>query len=324
MQKLYALFIVFLLLSSCEKSKDTITLVESSGRINHLLVVMNNQDWEGRLGDSLRNILAEPVLGLPQEEAQFSVNQVDPGAFSSLFKRTRNVLYIDLADKDAFYQSLNSYAAPQTILTILGADMDSLLKSLEEHKAEIIQVFKKQDLALYQKKITANHWSSKKINTMKNLGFTMDIPQSYNEVDDSGDFLWYRYNFTKGMLNLIAYEFPVKDASEFTPQRIIKVRDSIGRIHIPGQFENTHMKTEPLYNPAARKIELDGRPAYEIRGLWIIKNDYMGGPFINYAIFDEPNNRVLVVEGFSYSPAVKKRDFVFEMEAILRTVNLTD
>ena len=48
----------------------------------------------------------------------------------------------------------------------------------------------------------------------------------------------------------------------------------------------------------------------------------MGGPFLSYTFKDTDNRRLIVVEGFSYSPGAKKRDFVFELEAILKTVKL--
>lgn len=322
MSKIYALVLVTFLLLSCNTKNEKLTLIDSSGRINNLLVVMNDQDWEGRLGDSVRAILAKPLVGLPQEEAQFSVNQVDPAAFSNLFKRTRNVLYIDYADTENYYKTTDAYSSPQTILTILGTDFDNLSEKISAHKHEIISVFKKQDLALYQSKITKDHWNPKNSKTMVDEGFTLKIPTTYNVVEDENGVLWYRYSFAKGMLNLLAYSFPIKDRSEFNPRNIIKKRDSIGRTHIPGQFENTYMKTEPLYNPMATKMKLNNKEAYEIRGLWIVHNDFMGGPFINYALLDEAKNRVVVVEGFSYSPATKKRDFVFEMEAILKTIEI--
>ena len=66
-------------------------LVSSSGRINAILIVINDEDWNGKIGDALKSIISEPVLGLPQEENQFSVTQVDPRTFNALFKRNRNI-----------------------------------------------------------------------------------------------------------------------------------------------------------------------------------------------------------------------------------------
>ncbi len=101
------LIVFILMISSCAKS-DKITLVDSTGRINHVLIVMNNEDWDGRVGDSLRQIIAQPLPGLPQEEYPFTVNQVDPITFNSLFKRNRNILFIgvDTLEHLLQYQSL--------------------------------------------------------------------------------------------------------------------------------------------------------------------------------------------------------------------------
>ncbi len=46
----------------------------------------------------------------------------------------------------------------------------------------------------------------------------------------------------------------------------------------------------------------------------------MAGPFVNYNIIDKKNNRIIVVEGFTYAPSVNKRDFIFELEAIAKSI----
>jgi len=51
-----------------------------------------------------------------------------------------------------------------------------------------------------------------------------------------------------------------------------------------------------------------------------VKNDYMLGPFINYSIIDRTNKRVLVLEGFCYAPSKEKRDLMFELESIIKSV----
>ena len=48
----------------------------------------------------------------------------------------------------------------------------------------------------------------------------------------------------------------------------------------------------------------------------------MSGPFINYWIEDKANNRYLIVEGFVFAPSVGKRDYVFELEAIIRSITI--
>jgi hypothetical protein len=47
------------------------------------------------------------------------------------------------------------------------------------------------------------------------------------------------------------------------------------------------MITEEAYSPYFFKIKLDGKLTYEMKGTWELRNDFMSGPFINYAILDE-------------------------------------
>ena len=85
MKTLLSIVLVSVFFISCNSKNTELTLKESNSRINHLTIVIENNLWKGQIGDSLREIIGAPVLGLPQEETQFTVNQVTPTAFSNLF-----------------------------------------------------------------------------------------------------------------------------------------------------------------------------------------------------------------------------------------------
>jgi uncharacterized protein DUF4837 len=313
---------LFLTLISCMKS-DKITLVDSSGSANHVLIVIKNSDWQGKIGDALRKVISKPVVGLPQDENQFSINHVPPRTFNSLFKRTRNILFVGIDTTKIFYMNSNIYAYPQKTLTILGENEEELIDNINSHEEEIISTFKESDLKIYQKKITKDFHKFKNIETFNKLKFTLKIPTSFNKVEDNGEFLWYRNNLDKGgLLNIIAYEIPNSNNRVINQELLNSFRDSIGKKFIPGQFDKTFFRTEPQYKPVTKEIVLSGEKTIESRGLWIVEGDYMGGPFVSYAIEDFKNNRLLVVTGFIYSPATKKRDYIFQLEAILKTVLL--
>jgi len=299
---------------------DKIIMLQSTGRINHVLVVIKNSDWDGEVGNAIRNIVTTPVEGLPQEENQFSINQVSPKAFNNLFKRTRNILFVGYDSITNFYSNKNIYANPQITLTILGKNKEDLINNINSHKDEFISVFKTNDLKLYQRKITKDHHKVKNTDTFNKHGFNLKIPKNYRKVEDTGDFVWYRYVMTKGLLNIVAYVVPYNFKDDINVSDILTIRDSIGEKYIPGQFENTYMMTEHLYESVFREATVSGKKAIETRGLWIVKNDFMGGPFLNYTFADRKNHQLIIIEGFSYSPSAKKRDFVFELEAILKTI----
>ena len=321
MKKLLLLTLCITLLTSCNND-GKITLKQSTGSWNSLLIVMNNTEWQGKPGDVLRDIIASPVLGLPQEENQFSVNQVSVKTFNSFFKVSRNILFVGYDTANSFTISKDLYSAPQVAMTILAKDEASLIALIEKHKEEIISVFKDADIKLAQKQLRKNIWKVDSLKTLKNMGVSLNIPKDFKLVDDTGDFLWFRNHIAKGSMNIIAYELPLSGDENEVENAIVSYRDTIGKKHIPGSKEGMYMITEVAYSPHIKKTELSGKPSFETRGKWEVKGDFMAGPFLNYTVIDKKNNRLVVFEGFTYAPSVKKRDYMFELEAILKTLKI--
>jgi hypothetical protein len=51
-----------------------------------------------------------------------------------------------------------------------------------------------------------------------------------------------------------------------------------------------------------------------------MRNGALGGPFVSLTRVDTVSRKVVVGEGFVYSPSADKRDLVRQMEAVLRTL----
>ena len=78
--------------------------------------------------------------------------------------------------------------------------------------------------------------------------------------------------------------------------------------------------TEKAFSPYVFPATVNDRKAVELRGTWEINGYPMAGPFLSYIINDKANNRKLVLEGFVFAPSTVKRDYIFELESILRSV----
>jgi hypothetical protein len=323
MKKLAVLFTVFTLLISCNSGNNKIVLQESSGRMNHLLIVMKNSAWKGDVGDAIRKIVTEPVVGLPQPEPLFDITQVPGKNFGSMFKATRSVLKLGIADRNSFNIATNVYAEPQKIITVTGKTKADLIKEIKKYGKSIIAAFKKEDILLVQRKVIKKYYPVASIITFKKHGYSLRIPKSYNKVEDTGDFIWYRYHLSGGnSMELISYTYPIKSENDTNGNNVVTKRDSIGKKHIPGAIKDSYMITEAAYTPHMFKTKIAGYPAIETRGKWEVKGVYMAGPFLNYSVIDKKNNRVIVVEGFTFAPSINKRDYMFELEAILKTLKI--
>jgi hypothetical protein len=155
----------------------------------------------------------------------------------------------------------------------------------------------------------------------KQFNADLQIPVGYHYVLQKPNFLWLKKEITSGNSSLLIYQLPLNALNKMKlVQSITKMRDSIGT-YIQGTEPDTPMLTEESYAPYFNKTKLDNKLTYETKGTWQLKNDFMSGPFINYALIDEPNNRILVLEGFCYSPSKEKRDLMHELEAIIKSIH---
>lgn len=320
------LFISFiLLLNSCAPKDAKPVMVQSNGQMNQVLVVMNHDLWNGLEGDELRKITNEEILGLPQPESQFRTTQIPTSAYKNMFLSQKNILFANIADTAIFNVRKDVYARPQIIITITAKDSESLIAELQSRKNQIIQTFKNSDLKAVQNRLRKKQFNKSNLITLDSLGIDLQIPITYKLVDDTGDFLWLRQHLKQGQSsNILIYELPINTIEDEEGQNINSVRDTIGKKYIPGQFEGSYYITEQAYTPHTFLVELEDKKTFETRGKWEVKNDFMAGPFLNYTIVDKANNRLIVLEGFTYAPATNKRDYMFEIEAILKTVKFKE
>jgi hypothetical protein len=156
------------------------------------------------------------------------------------------------------------------------------------------------------------------------LGISLNLPSIYKLGKREEGFIWIDREIQKGTMNILAYEMPLDNFQNDTTLvgDIVKMRDSIGQRFIPGPdlpTKKTYMVTQNAFAPYVFSTEIGGKEALEVRGIWEVHNYPMAGPFLTYIIRDEENNRNLVLEGFTFAPSTNKRDYMFELEAILKT-----
>ncbi|WP_333693558.1 DUF4837 family protein [Flavobacterium sp.] len=322
MKKLAFLGTLFLILISCNENKQETVLKESSGKINHLSVIIENKLWNGEVGDSIRRKFAAPVDGLPQEEPLFTIKQYEPQLFEGFMTNSRNILVVLKKEESGFELRKNEFAQPQNVAHISGTNVEQLVLQIERHADAIIKEFKKTEITENQRRISKSLLDDSKIKNK--LKASLKLPTAYRYIIEDEKFFWIRKELPSGNASLLAYEVPLNYFEKDTNivSRMVQMRDSIGQIHIQGTLPQTFMVTEASYAPYLFVTQLAGKKAYEMKGTWELKNDYMAGPFINYALKDEKNNRYLILEGFCYNPSQTKRDLMHELEAIIKSVKL--
>lgn len=322
---LYPLVFLSILFFSCENStgkRDTTYLPESVGAINGLQVVITNELWNGQVGEKIREYFAAPTDGLPQIEPLFSINQIQPENFTDFARSYRSFMYVSLTDTNAVTVKTNSYARPQIGAFIKGSSEENLVQLIDSNYQSIIHNFKMTEIKERQRRTRI---SLLKVDSLKErFGVSLQIPSAYRVASACDDFYWIRKDLkSNGSTNILIYEVPLNIIREDSSLigDIIRMRDTIGSSYLPVEDDALFI-TEEAFSPFLFTTEIDGKFAYETKGTWEVKDAYMAGPFLNYAIRDESNDRYLIIEGFTYAPSMEKRNLQFELESIIRSAKI--
>lgn len=309
---------------SCDDgaNKKSAYVPESSGNINHVTVVMPEKDWKASLGEKVKSELQEIYEGLPLDEPQFSLVYMNPKAFTGFARQNRNIIWFRKDSLEGFRLSQNQFARPQILATITGIDAESQAFYFQENtellKQTLIENERKEKLRRIMKSPTTENTLSTR------FGIELTYPSAYKTFKDTTNFVWIQKEVRKGHLNLIAYTLKENILEGSFNERILNIRDSIGKAYVPGRLDGSYQITERAFRPYFYRAIVDGKQAYLTKGTWEVANDYMAGPFVNYMIKDTLKNRILVVEGFVFAPTASKRDYMFELNTIINTLKQVD
>ena len=322
--KPFFILILLWLSFSCDDgaNKKSAYVPESSGKINHVTVVMPEKDWKASLGEKVKSELQEIYEGLPLDEPQFSLVYMNPKAFTGFARQNRYIIWFRKDSLEGFRLSQNQFARPQILATITGIDTESQAFYFQENtellKQTLIENERKEKLRRIMKSPTTE-------NTLfKRFGIELTYPSAYKTFKDTTNFVWIQKEVRKGHLNLIAYTLKENILEGSFNERILNIRDSIGKAYVPGRLDGSYQITERAFRPYFYRAIVDGKQAYLTKGTWEVANDYMAGPFVNYMIQDTLKNRILVLEGFVFAPTASKRDYMFELNTIISTLKQVD
>lgn len=316
--KLLLTLVVGAILISCSRGPRLMSNI--SGKVGEVVVVINKGDWESDPGISLRSILAADYPGLPQREPLFTLINIPENAFSSIFQTHRNIVIVkivpDLKEAKIIYQE-NVWSAPQIVVTISAptalAAADIINKEgtglsdaiLQAERDRIIQNSKR-----YEDK-------SLRITTTRIFGGSPYFPKGYNLRKRASDFIWISYETTYTNQGIFLYKYPYTDSTDFELESLINKRNEFMYRNVPGPLDNTYMTTNLLTDPSMRIAHSNKLNFIEIRGLWEVQNDFMGGPFVQHVFLDKTRQNIIVIEAFVYAPRYDKRNYLRQVESII-------
>jgi len=152
------------------------------------------------------------------------------------------------------------------------------------------------------------------------FGLTMTVPPGFAIARQKKDFIWVRYETPEISQGIIVYTFPYISDSTFTENYLVAKTDSVLEINVPGPTAGSYMAVEKQIDQVLNIFEHNKNYTVEMRGLWRLENDFMGGPFVTYYFENAALKKAYMVDVFIHAPGTKKKPEVRRLEALLATI----
>lgn len=313
-----------LLLGSCTKEQ---IFPQASGRPYEVLVVLDNQTWNAPAGRALFDILDTDVPCLPQSERSFHITQIEPKDLNANFSIFRNIIQVNI-DKTQYSRTgmrfmRNKFAMDQIVLTINSPSLEDFRQFCIDHKQEVIDFLTRSEMNRLIKELEKKYSKVTYDLAWQMFACRFHAPKELTSYKKGEQFFWTSNNTASGLENICMYSYPYEGPETFNKEYMIAKRDSIMKVNLPGEKPGMYMKTDSLCT-IIKPIVVHDRYAMEIRGLWYMENDCMGGPFVSHSRVDTETNSVIVVEGFVYAPEKMKRGLIRRLEGSLYTLQLPE
>jgi len=303
-----------------EKKSQRI-LVPSNGTHSELLLVMPDHLWQGEAGEAFRELYLADQDGLPQSEAYFDVNRVEPKDMNKMLRHTKSIMWVEPSDTSFVKMQKDLWARPQRIVRITAPSSKAITESIRASAKQIIGAFKQHDMGVIQSRLKKSSYAYTHEN-MKKMGIkSMLMHKGFDPTLDKEGLKIFATKTVRTVQYVLVSERPMTEGL-VSVDDVIAHRDSLGKHYFEGTYEGSYMTTETIIPPTISNTEISGMFALETRGLWRMEGDFMGGPFLSYTIYDEKNDRILTIESLLYGPTAQKRNVVLEMEAMMRSIKL--
>ncbi|MDY6800025.1 MAG: DUF4837 family protein [Bacteroidota bacterium] len=325
MKKIVFLLIpLIIVIESCKDKDPSSSLPNVTGRAGEVVLVIDNDYWNSAIGLEFKKLFQTSCPVLPQEEPMFDLARISHSAFTSIFRthRTLVAVKIDTSYKESkIVIQKNIWAKPQLIINVVAPDEEGLLELVIKKGDIIVERILKKEMERYAQGYKKFEEITIGDRLEQKFGYRLTIPKGYSLDLDTTDFVWIESrghgDLTQGIL---VYSYPIPEI-ELSTGLIFAKRNQFTKRFVPGPTKNSYMAVELDADFLRKEIKINDLNVIETRGLWHVKNDYMGGPFVTFTVVDNENNRVVNFDAFVYAPQFEKRDYLRQLEAILHTLH---
>ena len=343
-------------LVACEPGGE-VPLPNAIGKVGDVLVVTDSATWAGPVGDALRETIGGSIAP-PLDIADFRLSRRDlTNQNFDILRRSKNLIFAAALDDTSavarFLQArLDSagvrmvragegtvvlprrdiWAQGQVVVFATAAN-DSLLAGALRARADTIQTMLTETaLAQTARDMFDDHrLVAMEDSLMRTHGFAVNVQHDYFLSQDTtltidgqlGHFVRLRRVLSDTWRDFFVYYEDGVPPSHADSAYVERVTDTVLEQFIRGAYDSSYVRLDRIRPIRYAPTTITDREATQARGLWRMVEDFMGGPFVRYSFYDEPQQRLYIVYGMVFAPQHQfrssKREFLRQLEAMART-----
>ena len=314
-----------LLLVACKGEKPQLS--DAKGTPSELLVVIPSALVDTDIADTLQTITDCDAPGLGSAERIFRTMTIGERGYEKVYRLMHSQLRVEIDPQQkepTLGVARDVSARPQLQLMVRAASKAQLGRFLSQDRERIQRLILDFQLDRQAQMLQRKH-SRKVDQELRRQGYSVAMPVDMKSTKRGKDFLWASSNRGGDRdVNFLFYTLPWTGQDIRDVDGYVHWRDSVLRQNIPGAQEGQWMQTSraddgsPVVWPMLRRT--DEGDLLEVHGLWDMHGGFMGGPFVARMRIDTTERKIVVSEGFVFSPNTAKRDLLRSVEAGLRTL----
>jgi hypothetical protein len=345
-------FVLALPLAACGGDRDFRPFAK--GNDTEVYAVVDSTDWNGAIGEAVRETAGGVVRTLPAPEDRY---QVVPGAIDTEARweevRANKNLVVAASFADSTFEAsiLRAYFSDdvrsqlaasgegavvvrpdvwrrgQTVVFATGPTDEAVAQALRARDDSIDRGLERGTRAIMQRDMFDRGRQTNLEDTlMQNYDFAVNVQHDFFIARSDPDFVWLRRVLTNTWRSVFVHYQEGFDPSRLTPEFARGLRDSLTAVHMEGT-QGGFIQVDDRLPFEVAEVDFNGRYALEMRGVWAMMSETddgrrfatMAGPFVSYVFYDEAQDRLYLIDGMVFAPNNPKLPFLRQVEVIAQT-----
>ena len=334
------------------------------GKEGEVTIVMDSTHWTGSVGETFRETVTPWVETLPQPERFFEIRHLELSserAYESIQDLKNVVIVAPLSDstneanflrrrlsenareavlngQSAVVGKPNLWRRSQRVFFVTAADSSSLADVLRERGETIRSTIEEVTYDRMQREMydDARQYALED-SLMERHGTAVNVQHDYqiaiDTTTDSTGFVWLRRILAQTRREFFVYYKENASPSTLSPEWLYATHDSLTREYLRGNIAG-FVRIDYRRSLETQQTTFQDRYGYVSRGLWHMvkpgdeEGEFQsvggGGPFVAYAFYDQPSDRIYLLHGSVFAPDYDKLEFLRQMEVMANTFRTRD